>query len=460
MLSSEFFSHSEDCIAAIATPPGEGGIAIVRLSGKGALQIANRMFSGPVLSYQSHTVHFGKFLGAGDMPIDEGLLIPMKAPNSFTGEDVVEFHCHGGSLISEKILSRALSLGARMAKPGEFTFRAFKNSKLDLTQAEAVQEAIAAKSTLALNAAQMHLEGRLSKKIRYFQQELTDAAATIEAWVDYPEEDLELETMQALLQKINAVQNALADLSRTFEDGQFLSTGYRLCLIGAPNVGKSSLMNILLGKDRAIVTDIAGTTRDLLEEDIRIGDLHFRLVDTAGIRETEEVIEREGIRRSKEAAEKADAVLLILDAAKGISVEEKNLIAALPPEKTLAVWNKVDISPPNSRSFHLPLVHQAEISALHQTGIEALKRQITALVQKNPSLSKEEVLITKRRHFEALSHAMEALERAKESLNTAASPEFIAIDLREALNYLSTIIGTNVSEDILSAIFSKFCVGK
>ncbi len=449
------YVHLTDCIAAIATPPGEGSVAVVRISGKEALAIADRMFSGRVGTFTSHTVHFGQFMGKNGQVIDEGLLIPMKGPHSYTGEDVVELQCHGGSLISEKILSRALELGARLAKPGEFTFRAFKNGRLDLAQAEAVQELIAAKNDLALDAAKGHLEGCLSRKLAVFQHDLLDIAAEIEAWIDYPEEELEIQTNQALLAKVTAILQKLARLQATYEDGQFLQTGYKLCLIGAPNVGKSSLMNRLLGKDRAIVTEIAGTTRDLLEEDIRIGKLHFRLVDTAGIRETTEVIEKEGIRRSKEAAKRADVIVMLLDATREKTLEEQKLIEELPSDKTLVVWNKIDAR--DQKCSSSPFM---QISVLAQLGIDDLKERIVQLACKNPLLTKEEIVLTKRRHYEAIHAAALALSRVEMGIKDKQSPEFLAIDLRESLDYLSTITGNNVSEDILGAIFSKFCVGK
>ncbi|MCB1084824.1 MAG: tRNA uridine-5-carboxymethylaminomethyl(34) synthesis GTPase MnmE [Chlamydiia bacterium] len=440
-------------IAAVATPPGEGGIAVIRIAGKEALDVADRIFSGPIFRYQSHTVHFGKILGADGEVIDEGLAIVMKGPRSYCGEDTVELHCHGGTIITRKVLEAALSAGARAAGPGEFTFKAFQNGKIDLTRAEAVQQIIASKSELAWQAAESHLEGKLHKKIAGFQKELTDIAAILEAWVDFPEEGLEFATKEELSQSLQTLIRQMESLEETFHERKVLSTSFSLCLIGAPNVGKSSLMNALLGKERAIVTNIPGTTRDLIEEEIHLAGLTFRLIDTAGIRITDEVVEREGVRRSEKAAKEADLILYVQDVTSPSAVPFD-----LPEDKTVLIWNKIDL--PHAEKPKNPFLHQVEVSAKETLGLDALKKAIHHVIWKGGAPSKEEVILTSHRHFAALTEAIQALKTVHEGLQTDISPEFLVSDLRLGLKQLGTIIGINITEEVLSAIFSKFCVGK
>ena len=496
-------------IAAVATPPGEGGIAVVRIAGDRALEVADRIFSGPIQKYESHTVHFGKIIDTQGNIIDEGLAVVMKNPRSYTGEDTVEIHCHGGVIITRKVLDAALKSGARAALPGEFTFKAFQNGKIDLTKAEAVQQVIASKSEMAWQAAENHLEGKLYQKISAFQSGLTEIAAILEAWVDFPEEGLEFATKEELLADLSDLQDKMSALHHTFYDGSALKTGFSLCLIGAPNVGKSSLMNALTGKERAIVTHIPGTTRDILEEEVQIAGLNFRLIDTAGIRQTDEIVEKEGIRRSEKAAKEADLVLVVYDI-----TNPMHLALNLPEKKTIAIWNKVDLVPishkksrknvqdgasdlfsterkhcqtdkessragkddvANCTSFPieyekwgrehqeketLPYSHVVEVSAKEGSGIDALKKEIHQVVWKEGPPSKEEVLLTSERHHQALGNAIAALKTVSEGLQTDISPEFLVSDLRLALKELGTIIGMNITEEVLSAIFSKFCVGK
>ncbi|MCP5504146.1 MAG: tRNA uridine-5-carboxymethylaminomethyl(34) synthesis GTPase MnmE [Chlamydiales bacterium] len=440
-------------IAAVATPPGEGGIAVVRIAGDHALEVADRIFSGPIQKYESHTVHFGKIIDAQGNTIDEGLAVVMKNPRSYTGEDTVEIHCHGGVIITRKVLDAALKAGARAALPGEFTFKAFQNGKIDLTKAEAVQQVIASKSEMAWQAAENHLEGKLYQKISTFQNGLTEIAAILEAWVDFPEEGLEFATKEELLEDLSDLQDKMSALHHTFYDGSALKTGFSLCLIGAPNVGKSSLMNALSGKERAIVTHIPGTTRDILEEEVQIAGLNFRLIDTAGIRQTDEIVEKEGIRRSEKAAKEADLVLVVYDVTNPMHIELN-----LPEKKTIAIWNKVDLE--HSEKEILPYSHVVEVSAKEGSGIDALKKEIHKVIWKEGPPSKEEVLLTSERHHQALGNAIAALKTVSEGLQTDLSPEFLVSDLRLALKELGTIIGMNITEEVLSAIFSKFCVGK
>lgn len=443
-----------ETIAAIATPPGEGGIAVIRISGNQAVEIASKILTGHIRTYKTHTAHFCRVIDEKGNTIDEVLVLPMLAPRSYTGEDTVEIQCHGGSLITRRVLEAALKAGARAARPGEFTFKAFINGKLDLAQAEAVQTLIAARSELGLEAAGDQLAGALSKQIHLFQKELFDTAAILEAWVDFPEEGIEFASLEDILASLETVCGKMQRLSDTFHEGKILHEGLTLCLAGTPNVGKSSLMNALLGKDRAIVTDIPGTTRDILEDEIRLEGLHFRLLDTAGIRETEEVIEKEGIRRTREAMGRADLVLLIMDASRDLKEEENTLLSSAPEQKTIVIWNKIDLPKTQPSSFGVHL------SAKTGEGLDELREAIKKLIWKNGPPAKEEVVITNMRHKQALSQAIESCDKLIHGLREGISPEFLSSDMRNILTELGTIIGTNITEDILSVIFSKFCIGK
>lgn len=447
-----------ETIAAIATPPGEGGVAIIRISGDDALTVAARIFSGPLLTYRSHTAHFGRIHNAQGEHVDDVLVLVMLGKRSYTGENTVEIHCHGGSLITRRVLEVALAAGARAALPGEFTFKAFMNGKMDLAQAEAVQELICAKNEKALDAAEGQLKGSLSTRVLAFQHSLTQIAAILEAWVDFPEEGLEFATMEELNEDLEQVAISMEKLVKSFHDGKILHDGLSLCLVGCPNVGKSSLMNALLDKDRAIVSPIPGTTRDVLEDHLRLNGLHIKLSDTAGIREAHESIEQEGIRRSKQAMQQADLILLVLDAHKGLEKEDLQLLAQVPQKKTIVVWNKMDLSHPDLPKLDVPyLVH---LSAKEREGLDELHAAIDAIIWSNGPPSKEEILITNIRHKEALMESIEAIRRVQEGLRCDVSPEFLTLDMRQSLGELGKIIGTNISEDILSAIFSKFCIGK
>lgn len=447
----------EQTIAAIATPPGEGGIAVIRVAGRQSIEIVAKVFSGLIHSYPSHTAHLGKIVNLNQIVIDEALVIVMRAPRSYTGEDIVEIHCHGGSLVSRRVLETILDAGARAAGPGEFTFRAFMHGKIDLVQAEAVQNLIAAKNDLALQAAEQQMQGELSKRIVQFQQQLVDIAAMLEAWVDFPEEDLEFASVENVSLQLKQIRKQICQLATTFQEGKLLNFGPTLCLIGPPNAGKSSLMNALLGKDRAIVTPTPGTTRDTLEEELLIGNLHFRLIDTAGIRQTTESIEQEGIRRSKEAMQKSDLILLVFDASTPLCPYANQLIPLINTSKTLLVWNKSDIA---STIPHSIIENTIVVSAKNQTGIKDLKQKISQMIWQKAPPSKEEVVITNIRHEQNLQNAALFLKNVIDGLEAKVSPEFLSYDLKSSLQELGKIIGHDITEDILNAIFSQFCVGK
>jgi tRNA modification GTPase len=449
---------SGETIAAIATPPGEGGIAIIRVSGKDALTVVAKIFKGPIFSYPSHTAHLGKIYDRKGEILDEVLLLVMRAPKSFTGEETVELHCHGGSIVTRRILEEVLFAGARAALPGEFSFKAFMNGKIDLAQAEAIQQLISARNELAYSAAEQHLQGALSQKIKQMQTELLDIAAILEAWVDFPEEGLEFASKEELLASLTNTLLVMTSLINTFQEGKIIHEGLSLCLIGPPNAGKSSLMNALLGKERAIVTEIAGTTRDVLEDNLYLSDLHFKLLDTAGIRETEEKIEQEGIRRSFRAMELADLILLVLDASRELSEESLFILKSAPLEKTLLVWNKSDIPSSSPRKTHFP--SEVFLSALTGEGVDVLKQAIHQKIWKKGPPAKGEIILTQLRHKEALDRSRQALSSVVEGIRQDLSPEFLSFDMRKAIFELGTILGLDISEEILNSIFSKFCIGK
>lgn len=447
-----------ETIAAVATAPGEGGVAIIRISGHQALQVAGKVFSRPIHNYKSHTVHFGSILNDQKQHIDDVLILPMLGKKSYTGEDTIEIHCHGGSLITRRVLDVVLKAGARAANPGEFTFKAFINGKIDLAQAEAVQELICAKNERALDAAEEQLKGSLSQYINSFQSTLTQIAAILEAWVDFPEEGLEFATIDEVCNDLEDICKKMQALADTFHDGKIVHDGIALCLIGSPNVGKSSLMNALLDKERAIVSHIPGTTRDILEDHMRLNGLNFKLMDTAGIRVTEEIIEQEGIRRSQAAMQEADLILIVFDAAKGLDEQDQWLLNQLPSQKAIAVWNKADL--PHGVLPSLPIPHTVKISAKQKTGLTELRKMIDEVIWEKGPPSREEVLITNVRHKEGLTKAIESCHQVITGLKTDVSPEFVSIDMRQTLSALGSILGTDITEDILSAIFSKFCIGK
>lgn len=458
MTSLQKFYQSGNTIAAVATAPGEGGVAIIRISGESALTVADRVFSGPVLSYRTHTLHYGQIIDEDGSLIDHVLLLVMIGERSYTGEDTVEIHCHGGGLITRRVLDRVLSAGARAAGPGEFTFKAFTNGKIDLVQAEAVQQLIGAKNEQALDAAGNQLQGRLSKEIRRFQKGLTEVTAHLEAWLDFPDEELEVASIEKMVHRLEEVFHQMQHLSFTYHDGKIVQEGIRLCLVGAPNVGKSSLMNALLNRNRAIVTDLPGTTRDTLEEDLSLNGMHFRLVDTAGIRHTAEKIEREGIVRSKQAMREADLTLLVIDAGRGFGEEDRALMEIVPKERTIGVWNKIDL--PHEAPSSLPLSPVVPLSAKSGVGLDRLKKAIDQKVWDLGPPSRDELLLTNVRHKEAIDRALLSCRAGIDALKKKSSFELISVDLRQCLKELNRVIGTDITEDILSEIFSTFCIGK
>ncbi len=446
-------------IAAIATAQGQGGVAIIRISGKSAFEVADKVFTGPIFEYKSHTAHYGKIVDKYGSCIDDVLVLVMKGPRSFTGEDTVEIQCHGGNLIPKKILERVFEAGAYPAEPGEFSEKAFFNGKLDLAQAEGLCAKIGATSESSLNMAKLQLEGALSKKIASFQTRISEICAIFEAWVDFPEEDLAFTSFDSVIKDIELIIHDIKSLVLTYERGKIITEGIRLCLVGSPNVGKSSLMNALLQKDRAIVSAIPGTTRDVIEDQFHLNGLTFCLIDTAGIRDTDELIEEEGIKRSKKAAQLSDIILFVCDALNPHNEYYEALKKDLPREKTILVWNKCD----KAHVKPLPIFDFekiCELSAKEGTGLETLYDVLSETVLGKQALIGDEITISQLRHKNALNETIGFLEVVIKGLKQGISCEFVSSDCREALLSLGTIIGTNITEDILNAVFSKFCIGK
>lgn len=442
-----------DSIVAIATPPGIGALSIIRLSGKETFDIVKTFFTKDLSTADSHTAHFGKILDADGSVIDEVILLIMKGKKSFTGENSVEIICHGSPLIAQKILRRALTAGARSAIGGEFSKRAYSNGKVDLLQAEAIKEMIHAKSERALKEASKQLGGSLSIRIKDLQKRFIDLLAIIEVHIDYPEEGLEPAAEKEVLSMIESTKDKIKTLTNTFHDGKKLFTGQTVAIIGAPNAGKSSLLNALLDEDRAIVTDIAGTTRDTIEEEITIDGLSFKFADTAGIHGATDAIEKMGISRSLKAADECDIPLLLVDLSSPINDEIKTLHKTL--SSPLVVYNKQDVA---EKSNPLEVIDPIYISAKDHTGLKKLKDALKKTV--SFETQDDTPLITKERHYTKLNEAYTSLDKVLSGITSNLSVDLISFDLRMGLEALSEIIGMDISEEILGGIFSKFCVGK
>ena len=441
-----------ETIAAIATPFGEGAIALLRLSGPRALEIARGVFRG-AKEFAPRVAHFGA-IHDGGRKLDEVLLTVFPAPTSYTGEDVVEIACHGGVLISRRILELLLQNGARSAEPGEFTQRAYLNGKMDLTQAEAVMDLIGAQTDLALRAATEQLEGRLGEKFRALRDGLIEVLAHVEAYIDFPDEDIDPATGDALLAKIDAVRANASALLATARPGKILREGVRTVIYGAPNVGKSSLLNLLLGYERAIVSARPGTTRDVIEEVIDLRGIPLRIVDTAGVRESEDEIEREGMVRTQRQVERADLVLHVVDASEGMA--DGGWRMADGEMRTLLVLNKGDL--PEHESWRG--VEGVRISCLKNDGIAQLDEAIFAKITGGEAAQRDWSVAINARHEAALQTALRFAEAARQAFADGLSPEFVAEELRASLSAIGDILGRVDHEEVLGKIFSTFCIGK
>lgn len=449
-------------IVGPATAFGQGGIGIIRLSGERSLSLLQAFFhpahSKPPL--HSHRLYLGAFGEQPDDPIDEVMAVYMKAPRSYTREDVVEIHCHGGMISGQEIMTLLIKNGARMAHPGEFTLRAFLNGRIDLSQAEAVMENIQSQSVLGQRMAVRHLQGALKRYCEDVKESLCDALALVEAWIDFPEEDLDPSSQQGILAPIRRAAVQAQNLLSTFQAGRILRDGVGVLILGRPNVGKSSLLNALLGSDRAIVTDIPGTTRDTLEEHFDLGGLRMRLIDSAGIRHSHDLIEQEGVRRTRDRMQDADLVLLLVDGHAGITCEDETLLSECDPQKVLVVVNKTDLG-----LAELPGAPQWQeavcVSARTGAGIDNLCERIRGHFINDQSVPVAEgLVVTDIRHRNCLAQCLEAIERAEGTFQQGESFEFVALELRLALDRLGDITGETTPDDILERIFSRFCIGK
>lgn len=459
-----------DTIAAISTSLGESGIGIVRLSGPLSVQITKKIFknskkSKPVFNHRKiyHGYIVNSFHKPKEEAIDEVLVTVMRAPKSYTREDVIEINCHGGIISLKRILELVLSNGARMAEPGEFTKRAFINGRIDLVQAEAVADIISAKTELSLKAGIKHLKGVFSGKIAEIQNELIEVIALLEANIDFPDDEIPLIKYKQMSNRCKRLLGNIDMMLKTADEGKILKEGLHVAIAGKPNVGKSSLLNVLLEEERAIVTDIPGTTRDTIEEMINIKGVPVKLIDTAGIRKTKNAIESKGVFLSKKAIERADVVLFVLDSCRPITMEDKVIFDELKQKKSIVVINKIDLTPviymnKIKQKFHPQNI--IKISCLKRINIEQLKSKIVNAVLSSGIKDIESVVISNIRHKYALEEAETFLRNALIGLNNRISEECIALDCRGALDKLGAITGKVTSDDILDEIFSKFCIGK
>jgi tRNA modification GTPase len=454
---------ASDTIVAPATPPGEGGIAIVRLSGPQAQSLLAGVFRGRTApsAMLSRRLYHGHLCHADGAPLDEVLAVVMRAPHSYTGEDVVEIHCHGGTQLLRSILDRLLSAGARLARPGEFTQRAFLNGRLDLAQAEGVAALIGARSEQAARLALAQLDGKLSRQLRHFTDELRELLLLVEAHIDFPDDDLGTLDRQTLAARAQTVRATMGTLLQTFDAGRALREGVSVLILGRPNVGKSSLLNALLGEARAIVTEIPGTTRDTVEEHLVLGGLPLRLVDTAGVRDTHDPIELEGVRRAREKATMADLVLLVVDGSQALTAEDRMAMALAPPARTVLVRNKTDLPGGCAHGELADFPRQVAVSVRQGTGLEELQAAIfTHFCGAGASDASDGVVLTERRHREALDGALTALGHFQAALAGGEPLECLAFELRETLAALGQITGETTPDAILEQIFSRFCIGK
>ena len=456
-----------DTIAAISTAPGVGGIGIIRVSGIDAIEIVDQVFRAAnkktLKESPSHTIHYGHILNKDEKILDEVLVMLMKAPKTFTREDVVEINCHGGPVPLEAVLMELIRHGARLAESGEFTKRAFLNGRIDLAQVEAIMDIIEAKTEVSLSQAVNQLEGKLSKQIKTYQDMLIQIIARIEVSIDYPEYDEDEPLAEDFKDDIRALNEKLKQLLATADTGKMIREGVKTAIVGQPNVGKSSLLNALLEENKAIVTDIPGTTRDIVEAYLNIEGMPFLLLDTAGIRETEDVVEKIGVERSKASIEQADIILMLIDSSRALDDEEIALIEQLKDRQVIFVLNKTDLSQViteeilRTYSNHQPII---SISAMKQEGLNALRQAMkNFIVNKGISIG-QEATISNQRQKQSLLKAIESLEKVEDTIDMGMPEDCIAIDLHDAYGHLGNIVGEALKDEIINELFTRFCLGK
>ncbi len=453
----------KETIAAISSGLSNAGIGIVRISGEDAITVAEKIFrtKGGLKDKPSHTIHYGHILEEGEI-VDEVLLMLMRAPRTYTGEDTVEINCHGGVLLVQKILKLVLKAGARIAEPGEFSKRAFLNGKMDLSKEEAVIDIINAKNTYALKAGMHQLKGNLREKIQYLREEILHESAYIESALDDPE-NYSLDAYPALLKKkLLGLQEEIDSLIRSFANGKIIKEGIETAIIGKPNAGKSSLMNLLLKEERAIVSDIAGTTRDIIKEYIQLDGMSLNITDTAGIRETEDSIEKIGVDKAKHAAKEADFVILVIDGTKELDREDMDLLDFLKEKKAVILLNKSDEQMLlQTEDIHQYSQHPCIVfSAKSASGLEDLENEIKEIFYRGDLDFNEQIYITNERHIEWLEEAKQALSMVLHSIEEKLPEDFYSIDLLNAYESLGNITGESIGDDLANEIFRKFCMGK
>ncbi|HPP35344.1 MAG TPA: tRNA uridine-5-carboxymethylaminomethyl(34) synthesis GTPase MnmE [Clostridiales bacterium] len=461
--------RNAETIAAISTPYGTGGIGIIRISGPEAFSVAEKIFRGrkKISETRSHSVVHGRIIDPADgQMVDEVLLVKMDAPGTFTGEDTIEINCHGGIVVLRRVLSLVLRYGARAACPGEFTKRAFINGRMDLAQAEAVIDLINSKTDEGSRAAAAQLQGRLSEKIRGARRKMIELIARIEAAIEYPEEDIEEITGEAVRNGIKEVREELRKTAQSFTRGRLLREGITAAIIGKPNAGKSSLLNALVGSSRAIVTDIPGTTRDIIEEYVNIKGIPVRFLDTAGIRSTDDPVEAIGVEKARTAAAEAELVIIVLDAQTGITDEDREIMKTSLSKKTIVMINKTDVADDRMvedmkeqiRTYgDIPVVVASMVDG---TGMDDLADRIESLAAGGEISANNEVLLTNARHRQLIEDAVLGLDSAESAYKGGMPLDLVTIDIRDAAEALGRITGESVSEDVVNEIFSRFCVGK
>ena len=454
-----------DTIAAIATAMGNSGIGIVRISGENAVEVAEKVFREPgkkkLSEAESHTIHYG-YVYDGDEAVDEVLLMLMRGPRSYTAEDTVEIDCHGGMLVTRRILETVLKAGARLAEPGEFTKRAFLNGRIDLSQAEAVIDVINAKNEYALQSSVSQLRGSVSKEIHEIRDQIIYEIAFIESALDDPEHISLDGYPERLRETLQPIEMELETSIGTFDNGRIMTEGIKTVILGKPNAGKSSLMNVLLGEERAIVTEIAGTTRDTLEENIRLRGLSLNLIDTAGIRETEDIVEKIGVERARKIADEADLILYVVDGSRELDENDRQILDLIRGRKAIVLLNKTDLEPVLTEEVLREACGQEVIpvSAKEQQGIDRLEEKIqTMFLQGNLNFN-DQVMLTNVRHKTAMEQALKSLRLVETSIDNAMPEDFFSIDLMDAYEHLGTILGESLEEDLVNEIFSHFCMGK
>lgn len=457
-----------DTIAAISTPPGEGAISIVRLSGDHAVAIADSVYhSGKksLLDVPSHTIHYGHIIDPEEQEVvDEVMVSVMRAPKTFTREDIVEINCHGGIVVVNQLLQLILRSGARLAEPGEFTKRAFLNGRVDLSQAEAVMDLIRAKTDRAMSVAINQLDGNLSHLIRRLRQEILETLAQVEVNIDYPEyDDVEELTTRLLLEKANQVQKQIQALLQTAQQGKILREGLSTAIIGRPNVGKSSLLNHLLREEKAIVTDIAGTTRDVIEEYVNVRGVPLKLVDTAGIRETEDIVEKIGVERSRKALSEADLILLVLNQSESLTTEDKQLLDITSGNKRIILLNKTDLPSRINQEDLVPYLENEPalpISVLTSEGLDQLEQAIADLFFGGNTGDKDASYLSNTRHIALLEKAEHSLAEVIQGIESGMPVDLVQIDMTRCWDYLGEIVGDSVQDELITQLFSQFCLGK